>query len=92
MILHGYLYQFQDFVDNHPKDQEIAIASHSLGTLVLWYFLFTKDLRENNPAYEFRKLFNSSESKYKLRGLMTMGSPLATQQVYTGWKSYTDCF
>ena len=54
---------------NHPEDQETAIASHSLGTLVLWHLLFTKDLPENDPAYEFRKLFNSSKSKYKLRGL-----------------------
>jgi hypothetical protein len=70
------LHQFQDFVDNHPEDQEIVIASHSLGTLVLWDLLFTKDLPENDPAYEFRKLFNSSDSKYKLRGIVTMGSPL----------------
>ena len=70
------LHQFQDFVDNHPEDKEIAIASHSLGTLVLWDLLFTKDLPENDPAYEFRRLFNSSDSEYKLRGLVTMGSPL----------------
>ncbi|AFY72532.1 hypothetical protein Syn7502_00368 [Synechococcus sp. PCC 7502] len=69
-------HQFQDFVNNHPEEQEITISSHSLGTLVLWDLLFAKDLPENDSAYEFRKIFNSSNSKYKLNGLVTMGSPL----------------
>ena len=70
------LHQFQDFVDNHPEDKEIAIVSHSLGTLVLWDMLFTKELPENDPAHEFRRLFNSGESEFKLKGIVTMGSPL----------------
>ncbi|HBC41310.1 MAG TPA: hypothetical protein DCZ88_05250, partial [Pseudanabaena sp.] len=49
------LIQFQKFIKNHPEDKEVAIVSHSLGTLVLWDLLFAKDLPENDPAYEFRK-------------------------------------
>ena len=70
------LNQFQDFVNSHPEEKEIIIISHSLGTLVLWNLLFARDLPENDPANKFRKFFNSHDSKFELRGIVTMGSPL----------------
>ncbi|BBC23694.1 hypothetical protein [Pseudanabaena sp. ABRG5-3] len=76
------LIQFQKFIQSHPEDKEIAIVSHSLGTLVLWDLLFAKNLSENDPAHEFRKFFNSSNSDLKLRGVVTMGSPLLFMRLH----------
>ena len=76
------LTQFQKFIKNHPEEKEVAIVSHSLGTLVLWDLLFAKDLPENDSGYEFRKFFNSSSSALKLRGVVTMGSPLLFMRLH----------
>lgn len=70
------LSQFQNFIKSHPEDKEIAIVSHSLGTIVLWDLLFAKDLPEDDPAHEFREFFNSNKFALKLCGIVTMGSPL----------------
>jgi hypothetical protein len=75
------LNQFQDFVNSHPEEKKITIISHSLGTLVLWDLLFTKDLPENDPANEFRTFFNANDSKFELHGIVTMGSPLLFMRI-----------
>ena len=70
------LNQFQDFVNSHPEEKEITIVAHSLGTLILWDLLFDQGLSENDPAKEFRRLFDANCSNFKLCGIVTMGSPL----------------
>ncbi len=75
-IRHQILNQFQDFVNSHPENKEIILIAHSLGTLILWDLLFAQDLSENDPGHEFRKRFGYENSELKLRGVVTMGSPL----------------
>jgi len=75
------LAQFQACVKQHPGNQQVVIAAHSLGTLIVWDLLFAQNLPPADPAYEFRQLFHDESYQLQLHGLVTMGSPLLFMKI-----------
>lgn len=64
--------QLSQFLENHPEQRQIHFVAHSLGSLVLWDILFSKDLSNDDPAFAFRERLNS----INLESLTTLGFPL----------------
>jgi triacylglycerol esterase/lipase EstA (alpha/beta hydrolase family) len=64
--------QFQAFVKQHPRNQQVVIVAHSLGTLILWDLLFAQNLPPADPAYEFRQLFHDESYPLQLQSFMLL--------------------
>lgn len=73
--------KLDDFIQQHPKETELNIVTHSLGTVILWDILFSERFKSDDPASKIRDMIeglgNSSESsKVYLSSITTMGSPI----------------
>ncbi|VEP17169.1 conserved hypothetical protein [Hyella patelloides LEGE 07179] len=64
--------QLNQFIEDHPNDNEIHFIAHSLGSVILWDLLFSEDLPKDDPGYHFRNILE----KHKICSITTMGSPL----------------
>lgn len=73
--------QLDDFIKDHPKEDELHIVAHSLGTVVLWDVLFSERFSDRDPALDIRKMINNlsgsnTAPKVNLSSITTMGSPI----------------
>jgi hypothetical protein len=73
--------KLEDFIKQNPRDNELHIVAHSLGTVILWDILFSDKFASDDPAFKIRAriegLENSSEGrKVYLSSITTMGSPI----------------
>ncbi len=73
--------RLEDFIKQNPKENELHIVSHSLGSVILWDILFSENFKSDDPAFKIRGMIeglgNSSEGrKVYLRSITTMGSPI----------------
>ncbi|BAY60257.1 hypothetical protein NIES22_03150 [Calothrix brevissima NIES-22] len=63
----------EDFILAHPKEKELHIIAHSMGTVILWDILFSDKFSSDDAAYKIRSLINQ---KVTLKSINTMGSPI----------------
>ncbi|NJL01090.1 MAG: lipase family protein [Spirulinaceae cyanobacterium RM2_2_10] len=61
-------------LDHYQTASEIYFVAHSLGTAILWDILFSNRFAADDPALDFRALLRE---RIALRGIVTMGSPIA---------------
>ncbi|MDB9496854.1 hypothetical protein PN441_10290 [Spirulina major CS-329] len=64
--------QLNQFLKNHPQDNQIHVITHSFGSFILWDLLFSKELPNHDPAFTFREILSS----INIESITTMGSPL----------------
>lgn len=64
--------QFFQFLDDHPGEQDIHFIAHSLGSLILWDLLFSKEFDSDDTVKELRQIV----STLNLESITTLGSPL----------------
>ena len=74
-------YQLEDFIKLNPKENELHIVSHSLGSIILWDILFSDKFKPNDPAFKIRTLIEglgsaSEGRKVYLSSITTIGSPI----------------
>lgn len=72
LIRRSILEQFSQYIEDHPKQNQIHFVAHSLGSLILWDLLFSNTLCAQDPAFLFRKKL----TKLDLISITTLGSPL----------------
>lgn len=68
----------------HDEEVDLTIVCHSGGTLVahdFLFYLFSDDRRQQRQKYADADLWAQAESKWRIRRLVTMGSPLAPLMV-----------
>lgn len=63
----------EDFIANHPEEEELHIVAHSMGTVILWDILFSEKFQPGDAVFKFRALIHE---KIKLKSITTMGSPI----------------
>ena len=73
--------QLQNFLEKYPKEQELHIIAHSLGTVILWDILFSENFEDGDPAFLIRDIISHSPTsrqsrKIDLKSITTMGSPI----------------
>jgi len=68
--------QLIDLVQAHPRESELHIVAHSLGTVILWDLLFSERFDPKDPAHEIRDLIGKERGKVSLSSVTTMGSPI----------------
>jgi hypothetical protein len=71
----------RDLIRISPKDDELHIITHSLGSVILWDVLFSEEFKSDDPAYEIRSMINSPNylndgRKIYVKSITTMGSPV----------------
>lgn len=73
-IRQAIIRQFFDFIKDHLKDQEVHFIAHSLGSLILWDLLFSKEcsIVDDHIIIDFRR----EVQKLSLFSITTLGSPL----------------
>ncbi len=71
-IRNNLYHQLNQFILDHPNDNEIHFIAHSLGSIILWDLLFSNDLPESDPGYYFRNILK----QHSICSITTMGSPL----------------
>ncbi len=73
--------QLEDFIKQNPRESELHIVSHSLGTVILWDILFSDKFNPDDAAFKIRAMIEglggSNEGrKVYLSSITTMGSPI----------------
>jgi hypothetical protein len=71
-IRRAILEQLNQFIRDHPGDNQIHFIAHSLGSIILWDLLFSDTLTRGDPAFIFREQLNP----INLVSITTLGSPL----------------
>jgi hypothetical protein len=71
----------RDLIQAFPRDKELHLITHSLGSVVLWDVLFSEKYNSDDPANEIRSIIKSlghpnDEGKIYLKSMTTMGSPV----------------
>jgi len=66
--------QLQDFINKNPRQSDIHIIAHSLGSVILWDMLFSDNFSPEDAAQEFRACFRQPRT---LKSVTTIGSPIA---------------
>jgi hypothetical protein len=94
--------QLEYFIKRNPQENELHIVTHSLGSVILWDILFSKNFKSDDPAFKIRRMMeeleNSSESvKVYLSSITTMGSPILLFNMMLGTnpeevKSFADTY
>jgi hypothetical protein len=64
--------QLKSFLEKATGQEELHFISHSLGSVILWDLLFSKEMSNDISALCFRKIL----SKFRVPSITTMGSPL----------------
>jgi hypothetical protein len=95
-------HQLEDFINQNPRETELHIVSHSLGTVILWDILFSDKFKTDDAAFKIRAMIeglgNSHESrKVSLSSITTMGSPILLFNMMLGTnpekvKSFADTY
>jgi hypothetical protein len=94
--------QLEDFIKLNPRENELHIVSHSLGSIILWDILFSDKFKSNDPAFKIRAMLegmgDSTEGrKVYLSSITTMGSPILLFNMMLGTnpeevKSFADTY
>lgn len=71
-IRRSILEQLNQFIRDHPGNNQIHFIAHSLGSIILWDLLFSDTLTRDDPAFIFREQLN----QINLVSITTLGSPL----------------
>lgn len=71
-IRRAILEQLNQFIRDHPGNNQIHFIAHSLGSIILWDLLFSDALTRDDPAFIFREQLN----QINLVSITTLGSPL----------------
>lgn len=71
-IRRAILDQLNQFIRDHPGDNQFHFIAHSLGSIILWDLLFSDTLAKDDPAFIFREQLN----QINLLSITTLGSPL----------------
>ncbi|MBD2666535.1 hypothetical protein B6N60_00151 [Richelia sinica FACHB-800] len=64
--------EFNQFIQDHPKETQIHFIAHSLGSLILWDILFSDVISNDDSVLHFRDKLH----KLDLVSITTLGSPL----------------
>lgn len=94
--------QLEDFIIQNPRESELHIITHSLGSVILWDILFSDNFRPDDPAFKIREMIeglgssNEGRNVY-LSSLTTMGSPILLFNMMLGInpedaKSFADTY
>ncbi|MBD2570176.1 hypothetical protein [Anabaena lutea] len=64
--------EFNQFIQDHPKETQIHFIAHSLGSLILWDILFSDIISNDDSVLQFRDKLH----RLDLVSITTLGSPL----------------
>lgn len=94
-------HQLEDFINQNPRDNELHIVAHSLGTVILWDILFS-DKFKDDAAFKIRAMIEGLASSHEskkvyLSSITTMGSPILLFNMMLGTnpekvKSFADTY
>ena len=94
--------QLEYFIQQNPRETELHIVSHSLGTVILWDILFSDKFKPDDAAFKIRAMIEGLGSsdegrKVYLGSITTMGSPILLFNMMLGTnpeevKSFADTY